>query len=122
MRVSDFFSELRRRRVYQTIGLYIVGAWVVLQVADLAFESWDLPATALRFIGIAALLLFPLALIFGWRYDITASGLVRTQPPTGAEDVALKTTDYVVLALCLVALAAGGWLLAGRMSVQGENR
>lgn len=116
MRVSNFFSELRRRRVYQTIGLYIVGAWVVLQVTDLAFESWDLPATALRFVWIAALSLFPLAVLFGWRYDITASGIVRTQPRSGDEDVALKTADYVVLALFVIALAAGGWLLAGRIS------
>jgi len=22
-------------------GRYVIGAWVILQVADLAFESWD---------------------------------------------------------------------------------
>lgn len=116
MSVDNFFKELKRRRVYPTIGLYIVGAWVVLQVADLAFESWDLPATALRFVWIAALLLFPLAIVFGWRYDITAGGIVRTPPASGDEDIALKRADYVVLALLLIVLAASGWLLAGRIS------
>jgi TolB-like protein/Tfp pilus assembly protein PilF len=118
---NSFFNELKRRRVFQTIGLYIVGAWVVLQVADLAFESWDLPATALRFIWIAALLLFPLALVFGWRYDITADGIVRTPPASGVEDVALRTTDYVVLVLFLVVLAASGWMLAGRISQEAPE-
>ena len=29
-------KELRRRKVFRVAALYIVGAWVVLQVADLA--------------------------------------------------------------------------------------
>jgi hypothetical protein len=35
--------ELRQREVFRTAGLYIVGAWVLLQVAALAFQS--LPMT-----------------------------------------------------------------------------
>jgi hypothetical protein len=32
---SSFVHELRRRRVFRVVGMYIVAAWVVLQVADL---------------------------------------------------------------------------------------
>ena len=42
--LSGFIAEARRRRVFRTGGLYIVGAWVLLQVADLALESLGLPA------------------------------------------------------------------------------
>lgn len=109
-------SELRRRRVFRVAGLYVVGAWVVLQVFDLAFESWGLPNTNLRFVWIAATVLFPLALVFGWRYDITPDGVVRTPPASGSEDLSLKTTDYAVLVAFVAVLIASGWLLAEKIS------
>jgi TolB-like protein/cytochrome c-type biogenesis protein CcmH/NrfG len=90
-------SELRRRRVFRVAGLYIVGAWVALQVFDLAFASWGLPETTLRFVWVAVIVLFPLALVFGWRYDITPNGIVRTPPASGSEDLGLKPADYAVL-------------------------
>jgi len=114
--VSSIVSELRRRRVFRVAGLYVVGAWVVLQVFDLAFTSWGLPDTTLRFVWIALFVLFPLALVFGWRYDITPDGIVRTPPASGSEDLSLKITDYVVLAAFLAVLVASGWLLTKRIS------
>lgn len=97
-------QELRRRKVFRLAALYIVGAWVVLQVADLAFESWDIASSALRYVWLGAILGFPIALVFGWRYDITAKGVVRT-PPRDADtqvDLTLRRTDYLILALLLV--------------------
>jgi TolB-like protein len=42
-------QELRRRKVFRVAALYIVGAWVVLQVADLAFESWDIASIGVSY-------------------------------------------------------------------------
>jgi len=102
-----FIEELRRRRVFRISALYVVAAWVVLQVADLAFESWGLPQQDLRFVWIAAILIFPLAILFAWRYDITAQGIVRT-PKRGdneAVPLALERTDFVLLfALAIIGI------------------
>jgi hypothetical protein len=46
--VGDFFHELRRRKVFQSAVFYIVGAWVALQVADLAFPGLGIPEQAIR--------------------------------------------------------------------------
>ena len=104
----SFLHELRRRKVFRLAALYIVGAWVVLQVADLAFESWDIASSALRYIWLGAILGFPVALIFGWRYDITAHGIVRTPPvDTGAQiDLSLRRADRIILTL-LMAVSVG---------------
>ena len=83
-RKPNILTELRRRRVFNTVALYIVGAWVVLQVADLAFPGMDIPDSAIRYVWIGAFVLFPLVLIFGWRYDISRDGIRRTLP-AGAE-------------------------------------
>jgi len=101
---------MRRRRVFRTVGLYIVGAWVLLQVADLAFQSLNIPDTALVWVWLAALIGFPLALIFAWRYDITVDGIRRTPPPQSGqtEELSLRRNDYLILAaLAVIAVAAG---------------
>jgi len=98
-----FWQELRRRRVYRMAGFYVVGAWLLIQVADVFFPAWGLPETALRFLIVAAILCFPIALIFAWTFDITSAGIVKTEPPGDGEvfDNSLKRTDYVVLAAML---------------------
>jgi TolB-like protein/Tfp pilus assembly protein PilF len=103
-----FWRELGRRRVYRMAGFYVVGAWLVIQVADVFFPAWGLPETALRFLIIGAILCFPIALVFSWTFDITASGIVRTEPADPGEvfDNSLKRTDYVVLAALLAIGAA----------------
>lgn len=109
----QFIQELRRRRVFRTAALYIVAAWVILQVASLAFPALDIPDSAIRFVWIGAFLGFPIALIFGWRYQITAEGIEKTYPLAAGEaagDLSLGRADFVSLAALIVVLVviAGG--------------
>lgn len=94
----SIFRELRRREVFRTAALYVVAAWILIQVAGEAQEAFELPAKALRYLWIAALMGFPLALIFGWYYDITRKGILHT-PPADADqnaDLSLTSTDYLI--------------------------
>lgn len=106
--IGDFFREARRRRVFRTAAVYIVAAWVIVQVFSEAFPAFNVPAYAIRFVWVAAILGFPLALTFGWLYDITPDGIRRT-PPAGHGDgveLGLRRADYVILAaLAAVSLA-----------------
>lgn len=106
------WQELRRRRVFRVAGLYVVGAWLVIQVGDIFFPAWGLPGSALRYLFIAAAAGFPIALIFGWFFDITPQGIVRTGPAAHADviDLSLKRSDYVIL---LALLAIGIAILYG---------
>jgi TolB-like protein len=103
-----FWQELRRRRVFRLAGLYVVGAWVVIQVADISFPAWGVPETAIRYLFVAAVAGFPVALVFSWFYDITSQGIVRTESAerAGCVDLHLKRVDYAVLAALLVVGAA----------------
>jgi TolB-like protein len=105
---GDFFHELRRRKVFQSAVFYIVGAWVVLQVADLAFPGLGIPEQAIRHVWIGAFVGFPLALIFAWRYQVTKQGIVRTAPRGSGEttNLVLNRQDYLILGLLL--LVVGG--------------
>jgi len=99
--VKGLVRELRRRKVFRMAGFYIVGAWLVMQAADVFFPAWGLPDAAINILLAAAILGFPLALVFGWFYDVTTHGIVRTpavdEHETGRA-VPLQRTDYLVLA------------------------
>ena len=104
----NVWQELRRRRVFRLIGLYIVGAWLAIQVAATFFPAWAIPEAALRYLITAAVIGFPIAVIFGWFFDVTAEGIVRTANASATDpaDYSLKRSDYVVLAaLAAVSLA-----------------
>ena len=110
--LAGFISEARRRHVFRTAGLYVVGVWVLLQVVALALQSLDLPDGLLRYFWGAAFIGFPIALIFGWYYDMTAAGIRRTPPgdSPATEALALRVPDYLIIgALAIVAaiFAAG---------------
>jgi TolB-like protein/Tfp pilus assembly protein PilF len=97
--MKGFVHELRRRRTFRTAGFYIFGAWLLMQAADVFFPGWGLPDTAINVLLATAIFGFPLVLVFGWFYDITGNGIVRT-PAAGAGDtpLPLKRRDYALLA------------------------
>lgn len=97
--LTGFFEELRRRRVFSTAVIYIVAAWVVVQVASEAFPAMNIPEVAIRYVWIAVILGLPLALVFGWMYDLTTRGITRTPPVSTGESagVSLTAADYFIL-------------------------
>ncbi len=107
--LSGLIAEARRRRVFRTGGLYIVGAWALLQVADLALESLGMPDELLRYFWYAAFAGFPVALVFGWYYEITPEGIRKTPPAdSGADEVLpMGVPDYVIIGALAVVVAIG---------------
>ncbi|MEJ2129375.1 MAG: hypothetical protein P8X81_11090 [Woeseiaceae bacterium] len=88
-------------------ALYIVAAWVLVQVASEALPAFNMPENAIRYVWIAVLVGFPIAVLFSWNYDLTASGIRRTPSvDEGVEAVRpLTRIDYGILtALALVML------------------
>jgi dienelactone hydrolase len=123
--IVTLVKEARRRRVILATAMYTVGAWVALQVADLAFPAFDIPESAIRYVWSGAILLFPLAVVFGWRYDVTTKGIVRTPPVEELPPVPLAKTDLMLLAtLSVMAVAivmALGFRIAEMKSTSPEQ-
>jgi len=101
-----FLREARRRRVFRVTGLYVVGAWIVLQVADLALPALGIPESSIRFVWVGLTIGFPISLILGWRYDIKNGLIVRTKNASDEVNLSLQSADYAILAtLTIVAVA-----------------
>jgi serine/threonine-protein kinase len=77
--LRNFFAELKRRKVYRVAVAYVVVAWVLIQVATQVFPFFEIPNWTVRLVITALVLGFPIAAILAWAYDITPSGIKRTE-------------------------------------------
>ena len=74
MKIDNFFAELKRRNVVRMAGLYLVGAWLLTQVAGTVLPMFGAPDWLPRSIVLLlAIGLLP-ALIFSWVFELIADG------------------------------------------------
>jgi TolB-like protein/Flp pilus assembly protein TadD len=73
-----FLAELQRRNLYKVGAIYIVAAWVLIQVAATFEEALALPAWLDAYVIFAAIAGFPIALTLAWIFEITPQGVKRT--------------------------------------------
>jgi len=93
-----------------------VGAWVALQIADLAFPGLGIDESAIRYVWIGTILGFPIALVIGWRYDIVAGRIVRTAASSIDAELAIGRSDYFILAALAVVVAMIIFQMVGEIS------
>jgi TolB-like protein/Flp pilus assembly protein TadD len=78
MDAKKFFTELKRRKVYRVAVAYAVLAWLLIQIATQTLPFFEIPAWTVRLIIVALVLGFPVALLLSWLFDLTPSGIKRT--------------------------------------------
>ena len=88
-RVSEFFEELKRRKVLQAAASYAVVAWVLLQVGEVTFEPLGVPGWGMTTLIVVVVALFPVAMAVSWFFDLTLKGFRKDteggRPRVGAE-------------------------------------
>ncbi len=102
-KLTHFYHELRRRRVFGVVALYAVAAWAVIEIGDMAISSGLVSGLTTRNLFTLALIGFPLVLIAGWFFDVTRNGVFRTAPATVGESygASLQVKDYLLLTIML---------------------
>lgn len=81
-----FLAELKRRNVFRMAGLYLVSAWLVVQVAETLLPIFHTPDWVLQSIVVLLALGLVPALIVSWIYELTPEGLRREDELGGAAD------------------------------------
>ena len=72
------FAELRRRRMFRVIAVYLVVGWLLIQVSGATFGPLGLPDWALKLVIVLVGLGFVIACALAWTYDISGRGIERT--------------------------------------------
>jgi len=70
--LKEFIEELRRRRVIRVALVYLVAAWVLIQVAQAMFPALLLPDWTVTLVVILVAIGFPVAIILAWAYQVEA--------------------------------------------------
>lgn len=112
MNSGNFFAELKRRNVIRMAGLYLVGAWLLVQVAGTVLPMFGAPDWLPRSIVILLAIGFIPALIFSWVFELTPQGLKRDEEVAPEESIAPQTArrmNRIIIAVLVLALAYFGF-------------
>jgi adenylate cyclase len=88
----NLVDEIKRRNVHKFTGIYVVAAWLLLQVADVISPILELAPWTSRFLLIVLLIGFPIAGVISWMYDLSIAGITRDIAPTSDPTLKLGTT------------------------------
>ena len=102
----SFIAELKRRNVIRMAGLYVVGAWLMVQVAQTLLPIFGAPAWVVRSFVLLLALGFVPVLIFAWVYELTPQGLKRDAEVPQEHSIAKVTGRRIDRAIIVVLLAA----------------
>jgi adenylate cyclase len=107
MNPESFFGELKRRNVIRMAGLYLVGAWLVVQVAGTVLPMFGAPEWLPRTIVILLAIGFVPAVIFSWAFELTPEGLKREEEVAPEQSIAPRPgrqMDRMIIVVLVLAL------------------
>ncbi len=106
-RPGGLLSELRRRNVFRVATVYLIASWLLIQVAETVFPALQLPEWTVTFIVVVLAILFPIAVIFAWAFELTPEGLRKTAEVEPASSITARTgqkINYLIIGILAAAV------------------
>ncbi|HEV2966141.1 MAG TPA: hypothetical protein VGW97_04440 [Chthoniobacterales bacterium] len=98
---------------------YVVASWALSQGLAQVLPVFDIPNSVIRWLVVAMMLGFPIAMLLAWVYELTPEGIVREED---VDPVARKSAgrilDFAIIGVLLVAVAL---LLYGRLQSRSSS-
>src|SRR5213595_532029 len=107
MNAGNIFSELKRRNVIRMTGLYLVGAWLLVQVAGTVLPMFGAPEWLPRTIVVLLAIGFVPAVISSWVFELTPEGLKREEDVSPEHSITPQTgrrMDRMIIVVLVLAL------------------
>ena len=107
----SLIAELRRRNVIRAAGLYLVGAWLVVQVTGTILPMFSAPDWLPRTVVIVLAIGFVPAMIIAWVFELTPDGIKRDAEVPLGQSIAPQTArrmDRLIMAMLAIALVYFG--------------
>jgi len=103
----SFFNELKRRNVIRMAGLYLVGSWLITQVASTVLPMFGAPGWIAPSIVMLLAIGFIPAMIFAWVFELTPDGLKRDSEVPEEKSIGPQTAQRInrlIVALLILAV------------------
>lgn len=101
-------GELKRRKMFQVAAVYLVVAWMIMQIVDVIHTPLRLPEWFPTVIIVFLAIGFPIAMIISWAFNVTPGGVVRDKGSDESGKHSGRTIEFVLIGLVAVAVL---WLI-----------
>ena len=78
-KLSQFWQELRRRKVIRLIVIYAPSAFIILEAYDIISDNFGFSEWTFKLVFAILILGFVVLVILSWIFDFTPEGLQRTR-------------------------------------------
>ena len=108
----SFFAELKRRNVFRVGIGYLIGSWLLAQIAELLLDTFNAPEWTMQFIFVVLLIGFPIAIFFAWAFELTPDGVKRESEVDRSQSIRQETGQKLnrgIIIILVLALAYFVW-------------
>jgi TolB-like protein/Flp pilus assembly protein TadD/DNA-binding winged helix-turn-helix (wHTH) protein len=104
--LKRIIDDLQRRRVFRVALVYVICAWLIIQVSEAVFPALLIPTWGQTLVVMLMIIGFPIALVFAWAFQITPEGVIVDAPSARSKNAARKrAVDYIVIAALVGVIA-----------------
>jgi len=114
-------DELKRRNVIRMAGLYLVGAWLLVQVSSTLLPMFEAPAWMARAIVMTLAIGFLPVLAFSWAFELTPDGLRKDAGPGTDNPMAPRVSERMQRLTLALAVLAVAYLLVDKFVLTPER-
>ncbi len=110
-KISIFWQELKRRKVIKATAMYAATAFIIMEAAEIILPRLGLPDWTVTFLIVLLIVGFPIILILSWIFDITPTGVEKTESVSEDETLpvaveikkrTLKASDLAIAVLIII--------------------
>jgi len=112
----SFFDELKRRNVFKVGIAYLVGSWLLIQIADILLDNIGAPAWVLQALFVALGVGFFITLFFAWAFEMTPEGVKREKDVDRSQSITPQTGKKLNNTILLLMAVAIAYLLFDKFS------
>jgi TolB-like protein/Flp pilus assembly protein TadD len=111
----SLFEELKRRNVIRVGVLYLVAAWLLLQLTDVLSSLLPVPESTGSLVFLLLVLGFFPVVIFAWVYEMTPEGLRREVDIDRSQSITPDTGKKINTVIVVLLVLAIGGMIADRL-------
>ena len=117
----SFFVELKRRNVFRVGIAYLIGSWLLAQIADLLIDNIGAPDWVMKTLFVVLALGFPLSLFFAWAFEMTPDGVKRESEIDRSQSITNVTGRKLDRSIIFVLVLALGYFAWDKFSAQSQT-
>jgi TolB-like protein len=95
-KITQFWQELKRRKVVRRNMVYAASGFVILELVSIIADPLGLPEGTLRFVFFILCIGFVISIILSWYYDFTPDGLEKIKSSNEFEEAPVEKPSQLI--------------------------